>query len=195
MSFTCISSSVILNFMASKTVSTLLFLGTFFIAISLPMRIKKMSPEKAEGLFWFYSVLIGAFISPICIIYTGESIVNAFLTTAAFFGGMSLYGYTTKKDLTALGSFMFVGLVTIIVASLVNCLWTKNSAFHLLLTALSVIIFCGLTAYDVQKIKSFYNPSIGNETLGKQATLGALVLYLDFLNLFLNLIRLLGKRR
>jgi FtsH-binding integral membrane protein len=126
--------------------------------------------------------------------YTGESIANSFFMSAVFFGGMSLYGYVTKKDLTGVGSFMIVGLFAVIITSLVN-LFLKSSGLQMGLSALTVIIFCGLTAYDVQKIKTFYSEALDEETLKKRAIIGSLSLYLDFINLFLSLLRLLGNRR
>ena len=192
-SFVCISNPNILQFMMGGF-SIFLMIATFGIVIYLSARINKIDSEKAKALFWLYSALLGAFLSPLFVIYTGESIANAFFMTAIFFGGMSLYGYITKKDLTGVGSFMTVGLFAVIITSIVN-IFLQSSGLQTGLSALCVIIFCGLTAYDVQKIKAFYNPSIDEETLKKRAILGSLSLYLDFINLFLALLRLFGNRR
>jgi FtsH-binding integral membrane protein len=192
-SFLCASNQDVLSFMAGGF-SFVLMIATFGIVIYLSTRINKIGFETAKALFWLYSALLGAFLSPLFVLYTGESIANAFFTTAAFFGGMSLYGYITKRDLTSVGSFMVVGLWAVIVTSLVN-LFLKSSGLQIGLSVLSVVIFCGLTAYDVQKIKGLYNPAYDEETLKKQAVLGSLSLYLDFINLFLSLLRLLGNRR
>lgn len=192
-SFACASNPDILAFMTGGF-SFILMLATFGIVIYLSARINKIDSEKAKALFWLYAALLGAFLSPIFVLYTGASIANAFFTTAIFFGGMSLYGYTTKKDLTAVGSFMTIGLFAVIITSVVN-IFLKSSALQVGLSALCVIIFCGLTAYDVQKIKEFYNEAYDEETLKKRAILGALSLYMDFINLFLALLRLFGDRR
>jgi FtsH-binding integral membrane protein len=192
-SFLCISNPAVLSFMAGGF-SIILMLATFGIVIYLSARINKIDAEKAKALFWVYSALLGAFLSPLFVIYTGESIANAFFMTAVFFGGMSLYGYVTKKDLTGMGSFMIVGLFAVIVTSIVN-MFLKSSGLQMGLSALTIVIFCGLTAYDVQKIKEFYHNSLDDETLKKRAVLGALSLYLDFINIFLSLLRLFGNRR
>ena len=191
--FICSTSPEILAFM-SGGFSIILMIATFAIVIYISARINKIDSEKASGLFWIYSALLGVFLSPLFAIYTGESIANSFFMTAIFFGGMSLYGYTTKKDLTNVGSFMRVGLFTVIISSIVN-LFLKSSVIQIGLSALCIIIFAGLTAFDVQKIKSFYDLNLDEETLKKRAVIGALSLYLDFINMFLSILRFLGDRR
>lgn len=193
-SFVCASNVAVLQFMLGGFPYILMF-ATLGIVIYLSARINKMSADRANILFWFYSALIGATLSPMIVFYTGESIANAFFMTAIFFGSMSLYGYTTKRDLTGVGSFMRVGLFAIIITSLVNVFFLKSSALQLGISVLTVIIFCGLTAFDVQKIKSFYNPSMPEENVRKSSIMGALVLYLDFINMFLALLRIFGDRR
>lgn len=192
-SFICALNPDILAFM-SGGFSIILMIATFAIVIYISARINKMSSEKANSLFWIYSALLGAFLSPLFAIYTGESIANSFFMAAIFFGGMSLYGYVTKKDLTGVGSFMTVGLFAVIISSIIN-LFLKSSGVQIGLSALCIVIFSGLTAYDVQKIKTFYDLTTDEETLRKRAVLGALSLYLDFINLFLALLRFLGNRR
>ena len=192
-SMICASNPQILAFMAGGF-SILLMIATFGIVIYLSARINHMPSEKANGLFWIYSALLGAFLSPLFAIYTGESIANSFVMTAMFFGGMSLYGYVTKRDLTGVGSFMTVGLFAVIISSIVN-LFLKSSGLQIGLSALCIVIFSGLTAYDIQKIKTFYNASADEETLKKRAILGSLTLYLDFINLFLSILRFFGDRR
>ena len=192
-SFVCISNPTILKFMAGGF-SLIIMIATLGIVFYLSARINRMDSEKANALFWIYSALIGASFSPLFVIYTGESIANAFFMTAIFFGGMSLYGYVTKRDLTNLGSFMIVGLFSVIIASIVN-IFLKNSALQLGLSALTIVIFCGLTAWDVQKIRSFYDPTLDEETMKKRAIIGSLSLYLDFINIFIALLRLVGNRR
>lgn len=193
-SYLCASSPQVLAFMAGGF-SIVLMLATFGIVIYLSARFNKIDSEKANALFWIYAALLGAFLSPLCMAYTGESIANAFFTTAVFFGSLSLYGYTTKKDLTSVGSFMTIGLFAIIITSFVNVFFLKSSALQLGLSALCVIVFCGLTAHDVQKIKNIYDEALDHENLKKIAILGALSLYMDFINLFLALLRLLGDRK
>ncbi len=192
-SLACISNQALLSFMAGGS-SIILMIATFGIVMYLSARIHKIDSEKASALFWIYSALIGALFSPIFLMYTGESIATSFFVAAGFFGGMSLYGYATKRDLTSVGSFMTVGLFAVIIASIVN-IFLKNSVVQLGLSALCVVIFSGLTAYDVQKIKSYYVDSEDPEISRKKAILGSLTLYLDFINLFLALLRLLGNRR
>jgi FtsH-binding integral membrane protein len=193
-SLVCSSNPDILAFMASGF-SFILMLATVGIVIYMSARINKMDSEKANALFWIYSALIGAAFSPLFAMYTGESIANAFFSTAVFFGGMSLYGYATNRDLTGVGSFMTVGLFAIIITSLANVIFMKSSGLQLGLSALSIIVFCGLTAYDVQKIKEFYSDSLDEETLKKRGVFGALNLYMDFLNIFIALLRLVGNRK
>ncbi|MDR1233937.1 MAG: Bax inhibitor-1/YccA family protein [Holosporales bacterium] len=175
--------------------SMVLFIATLGIVVYLSARINKISSEKAQALFWLYSALVGASISPIIASYTGESIANAFFTSAAFFGGLSIYGYTTTRDLTGVGSFMIVGLIAVIISSFINIIFLKSSALSLGLSAISIIIFGGLTMYDVQKIKNYYDASCDEQTIASRAVIGALNLYLDFLNLFLMLLRFIGNRK
>jgi len=153
-----------------------------------------MSAAKAQTVFWIFSGLMGISLSSILLIYTGDSIARVFFITSATFGAMSIYGYTTKRDLTKLGSFLFMGLIGIIIASLVN-IFLKSSMMYFIISILGVLIFVGLTAYDTQKIKNMYASTDTGEMIGKKAVMGALTLYLDFINLFIMLLRLFGQRR
>lgn len=191
--FICSMNPEILAFMAGGF-SIVLMIATFAIVFYISARINRLTADKAGSLFWLYSALLGAFLSPLFAIYTGESLANSFFMTAIFFGGMSLYGYVTKRDLTGVGSFMTVGLFAVIISSIVN-LFLKSSALQIGLSALCIVIFSGLTAYDVQKIKRFYDSSLDSESLSKRAVIGALSLYLDFINMFLAMLRFLGDRR
>jgi hypothetical protein len=138
---------------------------------------------------------MGLSLSTLLVIYTGASVTRVFFITASVFGAMSLYGYTTKKDLTSMGSFMTMGLIGLISASLVN-LFLKSSALDFALSILGVVIFIGLTAYDTQKIKQMYYQASGNaEMATKMAVMGALNLYMDFINLFIMMLRFFGDRR
>ena len=156
--------------------------------------IKKMSASKAQTTFWVFASLMGLSLSSILLIYTGLSVTRVFFICSATFGAMSIYGYTTKRDLTKLGSFLMMGLIGIIIASLVN-IFMKSSMMYFVISILGVLIFVGLTAYDTQKIKNMYVASDSGELIGKKAVMGALTLYLDFINLFIMLLRLFGQRR
>lgn len=158
-------------------------------------KINSLTSSQATMCLWVFSGLMGLSIAPIFLAYTGASIARAFFVSASLFGAMSLYGYTTKKDLTSMGSFMFMGLIGVFIASLVN-LFLKSSGLDFVLSILTVIIFTGLTAYDVQRIKSVYYGFSGQaEALSKAAIMGALTLYMDFINMFLAILRLFGDRR
>jgi FtsH-binding integral membrane protein len=149
----------------------------------------------AQMVFWSYAALMGLSLSSLFLLYTGASIARVFFITSAVFGSMSLYGYTTKKDLTAMGSFLMMGLIGIIIASLVN-MFLHSAAIQFAVSVLGVIIFVGLTAYDTQKIKAMYYELGGdNESASKGAIMGALTLYLDFINLFIMLLRFFGDRK
>ena len=156
--------------------------------------IKKMSASKAQTTFWVFASLMGLSLSSILLIYTGLSVTRVFFICSATFGAMSIYGYTTKRDLTKLGSFLMMGLIGIIIASVVN-IFLKSSMMYFVISILGVLIFVGLTAYDTQKIKNMYYVSDSGEIAGKKAIMGALTLYLDFINLFIMLLRLFGQRR
>jgi uncharacterized protein len=161
----------------------------------LASRVMQMSVSQATGVFMLYAGLTGVTFSAIFMTYTASSITSTFMVTAGTFGAMSLYGYTTKKDLTSWGSFLFMGLIGIIIASVVN-IFMQSSMMHMIITYAGVLIFVGLTAYDTQKIKEMN--ILGNEGTDedtKEAIRGALTLYLDFINLFLMLLRLMGDRR
>jgi hypothetical protein len=161
----------------------------------LSLGINRMSARTAQGLFWLYAGLIGVQFSSLFLVYTGVSIAQAFFATAAAFLGLSLYGYTTKRDLSGFGTFLIMGVVGLFVALLVN-IFLRSPAMDLAISAIGVLIFAGLTAYDTQKIKSIYFAVAGHgEMAAKTAVLGALNLYIDFINMFLFLLRLFGDRR
>jgi FtsH-binding integral membrane protein len=166
----------------------------FGVVMFLSMRLHTLSFSTAKMLFIVYAGLIGLSISSIFPIYQDQSIARIFLVSASVFGGMSLYGYTTKKDLTSMGSFLVMGLIGVIVASLMN-IFFHSSTLATILSILCVLIFTGLTAYDTQKIKEVYWHGDAPDVLGKKAIFGALQLYLDFLNIFLALLHLFGDRR
>jgi FtsH-binding integral membrane protein len=163
------------------------------IVLWMSFGINRISTGTAQFLFWAFAVLMGASLSTIFLAYTNASIALTFFATAAAFASLSLYGYTTKRDLSAMGTFLLMGVVGIIIASIVNIFW-MNETFSLVIAAIGVLVFAGLTAYDTQKIKSFYFEIAGTEFAGKAAIMGALTLYLDFINMFLFLLRFLGNR-
>ena len=142
--------------------------------------------------FWAFASVMGLSLSSIFIQYTGESVARVFFISAGAFGALSLYGYTTKKDLTGWGSFLFIGLIGILIASIVN-IFVASTALQFGISVIGVLVFAGLTAYDTQRIKAMYFDGSGQE--GKKAIMGALTLYLDFINLFIMLIQLFGQRR
>ena len=161
---------------------------------ALSFGINKMSLPTVQGLFWAFAAVMGLSLASIFVVYTGASIARVFFITAGTFAGMSIYGYSTKRDLTGMGSFLIMGLIGLIIASIVN-IFLQSPALYWALSVLGVGIFVGLTAYDTQKIKLMYLESDGHATAGKKAIMGALTLYLDFINLFIMLLRLFGERR
>ena len=162
----------------------------FFISF----RIESLSASTARALFFVYAALVGASLSIIFQVYTESSITRVFFISAAAFAGLSLWGYTTQRDLTGMGSFLMMGLIGIIIASLVN-IFLRSSGLDWIISVIGVLVFAGLTAYDTQKIKEMYSPNDDGTVTGRKAVMGALSLYLDFINLFLMLLRLFGGRR
>ena len=160
----------------------------------LSARINKMSVSAAQITFWVFASIMGLSLASVFIEFTHTSIARVFFITSGTFAAMSIYGYTTKKDLTKLGGFLFMGLIGIIIASLVN-LFIGSSALQFAISVIGVIVFVGLTAYDTQNIKNAYYAGDSNEVGSKKALLGALKLYLDFINLFILLLQLFGQRR
>jgi FtsH-binding integral membrane protein len=156
--------------------------------------LNKLSTVATQAMFWAFAAVMGMSLSSIFLVYTQGSIAQTFFATAAAFLGLSLWGYTTKKDLSGFGTFLIMGLVGLIVASLIN-LFLRSSAMELVISAVGVLIFAGLTAYDTQKIKSIYAYVAGTDMMGKSVVMGALNLYLDFINLFLFLLRFMGSSR
>jgi len=164
------------------------------VVFLLSYRLQKMSLGGAQAAFWGFAGLMGLSLSYIFLVYTGASIAQVFFITAATFLAMSLYGYTTRADLSRFGSFLMMGLIGIIIASLVN-LFFASAAVQFAISVIGVVIFTGLTAWDTQRIKEMYWEGDGGEVAGKKAIMGALALYLDFINLFIMLMQLMGNRR
>jgi len=160
----------------------------------LSFRIQSMSVAAAQTTFWVYSGLVGLSLSTIFLVYTGASITQTFFATAAAFGALSLYGYTTKRDLSAFGAFLVMGVVGLVIAMLIN-IFLQSSALGFAISAIGVLIFAGLTAYDTQTIKEMYYEGDQADVAGRKAIMGALRLYLDFINLFMFLLQFMGDRR
>ena len=174
-----------------KWVVMLAPLGMVFF---LSARLHRMSQSTAQITFWVYAAMMGISLATIFIAFTGASVARVFFITAGTFAGMSLWAYTTKKDLSGWGSFLFMGLIGIIIASIVN-IFISSSALQFAVSVIGVLVFVGLTAYDTQNIKNEYAEHLDEETAGKLAISGALRLYLDFINLFIMLMHLFGDRR
>ena len=169
-------------------------LAPLAMVMFLSLRIQKMSLATAQFTYWSYAALMGVSLAGIFLAYAHDSIARVFFITAGTFGAMSVYGYSTKTDLTRWGSFLIMGLFGVIIASVVN-FFLNSSALQFAVSVAGVIVFVGLTAYDTQKIKALYLDADAGDTTGKKVVMGALTLYLDFINLFLMLLRLFGGRR
>ena len=159
----------------------------------MSFRINKMSPAKARTLFYIYAAMMGISLSTILLAFTGASVARAFFITAGAFAGLSIFGYTTKRDLTAMGGFLIVGVFGLILASIVN-IFVQSSGMEFLISIVGVLLFAGLTAYDTQKIKSMYYAGDSRDAAARKSIFGALTLYLDFVNMFLFMVQLLGNR-
>ena len=174
--------------------SWVIMLAPLGFVFYLSARINKMSSSAAQITFWIFASVMGLSMASIFIQFTGESIARVFFITAGTFGAMSLYGYTTKRDLTKLGGFLFMGLIGVIIASVVN-IFFQSGLMAFVISVVGVLVFVGLTAYDTQNIKNMYYGGDSEEIGSKKALMGALKLYLDFINLFILLLQLFGQRR
>ena len=168
-------------------------LAPLALVFFLSFRVDKMSVGAAQLTFWIYAALVGVSLAILLMVYTHTSIARVFFITAASFGALSLWGYTTQRDLSGWGSFLFIGLVGIILASLVN-IWLASSMLQWIISCVGVLVFAGLTAYDTQQIKEMYDVNDDGTATGRKSIMGALRLYLDFLNLFLMLLNIFGNR-
>jgi len=178
---------------STRMLFLLLVLGQLGLVYWITARASTLKPATAAGLFLFYAATNGITFSIILLVFTGTSIASAFVTTAGMFGALALYGTLTKRSLVGLGQFAFMGLIGILIASVVGWFW-QNDALQFLISACGVIVFTGLTAYDAQKLKGMALAAEGPQ-VGSYAISGALALYLDFVNLFLMILRLFGGRR
>ncbi|MEN3975635.1 Bax inhibitor-1/YccA family protein [Emcibacter sp. SYSU 3D8] len=169
-------------------------LSPLALVMVMSFGLNKLSLFALQASYWVYAGLMGLSLSSIFLMYTGESIAKVFFITAGMFGALSLYGYTTKRDLGPVGKFMFMGLIGIIIASVVN-IFMASTMMSFVISVIGVLVFAGLTAYDTQKIKELYYAGYGKEQTAKLSVMGALSLYLDFINLFMMLLRLFGSSR
>lgn len=171
----------------------IMFAPLLFVMV-MSFGMNRLSTFAMQAMFWAYAAVMGLSLSSILLVYTGTSVAQTFFATAAAFTGLSLWGYTTKRDLSAFGTFLIMGVVGLLVASLIN-LFFKSSAMNMVISFIGVLLFAGLTAYDTQKIKNIYAHVAGTEMMGKSVVMGALNLYLDFINMFLFLLRFMGNQR
>ncbi len=179
---------------AHTPVIWLVILAPLGLVMLMSFGINRMTASTLQMVFWLYSGLMGLSLASVFLVFTGTSIARVFFITAGTFGAMSLYGYTTRRDLSQFGSFLIMGLIGVIIASLVN-MFIASSALQFAISVIGVLVFVGLTAWDTQQIKEMYYAGDDAETAGKKSIMGALRLYLDFINLFMLLMQLLGTRR
>lgn len=187
------ASSGITLAIAGTPLMWVVMLAPLGFVLAMSFGLHKMSKSTLNILFWAYATVMGLSLSTIFLVYTGESIAVTFFATAGAFAGLSLYGYTTKKDLSGFGSFLIMGVIGLIIASIVNW-FLQSEAMAFVISGLGVLIFAGLTAYDTQRLKDEYAHVRGTEYMGKAVIMGALSLYLDFINMFMFLLRFLGNR-
>jgi FtsH-binding integral membrane protein len=188
------NSPAMMSALFGSPVVWLVMLAPLAFVLVLSFGIHRLSLFAAQAIFWVFAGVMGLSLATIFVVYTGESIARVFFITAASFGALSLYGYTTKRDLAPIGAFLFMGLIGIVIAGLVN-MFLQSSGLQSAISVIGVLVFAGLTAYDTQRIKSDYYEGDASETRGKKAVMGALMLYLDFINLMIMLLHLLGNRR
>ena len=188
-----VQSETLMQAIFGTPLQWVVMLSPLAFILVLSFGINKMKASTVQAVFWLFAAVMGLSLSAIFVVFTGTSIARVFFITAGTFAAMSLYGYTTKRDLSGLGSFLFMGLIGIIIASLVN-LFLASSALHFVISVIGVLVFVGLTAYDTQKSRNEYNEFDGGEIATKKAVYGAVRLYLDFINLFIMLLHLFGNR-
>jgi FtsH-binding integral membrane protein len=187
------SSGLAQQVMATPLRYLIIFSPLAFVMV-LSFGINKLSTTAAQGIFWAFAAVMGLSMSTIFLVYTGTSIATTFFATAAAFAGLSLFGYSTKKDLSGFGTFLIMGVVGLLVAMVIN-IFLQSPAMQMAISAIGVLLFAGLTAYDTQKIKSMYFHVQGTDFMGKSVVMGALTLYLDFINMFTFLLSFMGDRR
>ena len=188
------SNEVLLGMVLNPYIFIGLFVVELGLVIAISAFINKMSPALATGLFILYAAINGITLTPIFLAYTNASIATAFFTTAGMFAALTLYGTVTKRDLSGMGRFLLMALFGLCIATIVN-IFLKNSVMDFVISIFGVIIFAGLTAYDTQRLNQLASQASSEDEIGRFSIMGALILYLDFINLFLYLLRLFGKRR
>ena len=189
------NSPTLLNAIFGSPLKWVVMFAPLGFVFFISAKINSIPAQTAKNYLWIFSGLMGLSLAPIFIAYTGASVVRCFFISASVFGAASLYGQNTKKDLTSIGSFLFMGVIGIMIASIVN-IFMQSSFMQFAISVLAVIIFTGLTAYDTQKLKQiYYSASSDEETIKKTAIMGALSLYIDFINIFIHLLHLIGDRR
>ncbi|MBC7953924.1 MAG: Bax inhibitor-1/YccA family protein [Rhodospirillaceae bacterium] len=197
-------TGIIAFLVASSPAATQLLFGTplKWVVMFAPLamvfffsfKIESLKASTAQTIFWVFAALMGASLATVFLVFTGASVARTFFITAAAFGGLSLYGYTTKRDLSAFGTFLVMGLIGLMIAMVVN-IFVQSTMMQFVISAAGVLIFAGLTAWDTQKIKEMYWEADGSEVASKKAIMGALTLYLDFINLFTFMLQFLGVKR
>ncbi len=192
--FATANTPVLFNLIFGTPLRWVVILAPLAFIMFLSFRVDSMSAARAQTLFWVFAAVMGLSMASIFHVFTGQSIARTFFVTSALFGAMSLYGYTTKRDLSGWGSFLFMGLIGVILAALVN-LFLQSSALQFAVSVIGVLVFTGLTAYDTQRIKSLYDEGAASETTSKLAVMGALSLYLSFINLFMLLLHFFGGQQ
>ena len=188
-----VQNPAVRQFLFASPFKWVVILAPLAFVFFLAFRIDKMSVAAAQATFWTYAALVGVSFSVLLFVFTGQSIVRVFFITAASFGALSLYGYSTQRDLSAFGSFLIMGLFGIIIAMLVN-LFLASTMLQFIISVVGVLVFAGLTAWDTQRIKEMYFAGDGEVVAGRKAIMGALALYLDFINMFMMLLQLFGQR-
>ncbi|MFZ2619799.1 MAG: Bax inhibitor-1/YccA family protein [Alphaproteobacteria bacterium] len=188
------NGGALLSMLVGSGLMWVLMLATLGLVFFLSFRVHTLQPATALGLFALYSAMNGAMLAPLVWAYTGASVATAFITAAGMFAAMSVYGYTTNRSLNGLGSFLFMGLIGIVIASVVN-IFMQSSQMSFVISLLAVPLFAGMTAYDTQKIKEMGMAAGDDVSRSRMAVMGALQLYLDFINMFIHLLQLLGDRR
>ncbi|MEZ5931972.1 MAG: Bax inhibitor-1/YccA family protein [Alphaproteobacteria bacterium] len=188
------STPVLFNAIFGTPLQWVVMLAPLAFVFFISFKADSMSAAKAQALFWAFAGVMGLSTAWIFQVYAGGSIARVFFITAGLFGAMSLYGYTTKRDLSGFGSFLFMGLIGVVIASLVN-IFLQSSALHFAVSIIGVLVFTGLTAYDTQRIKELYDEGAGSESMSKLAVMGALSLYLSFINLFMLLLQFFGVQQ
>ena len=188
------ASSGLVNTIMGSGLGIVVMLAPLAIVLAMSFGANRFSTPTLQALFWGYAALMGLSLSTIFLVYTQASIATTFFATAGAFAGLSLYGYTTQRSLTGMGSFLIMGVIGILIASVLN-IWLASPALYWAISVIGVLVFAGLTAYDTQRLKEEYRYVAGTEIAGKAVVLGALNLYLDFINMFLFLLRFMGSNR